>query len=214
MRMEHDLFHSRFKSSVGRSSLLDIIRDSPLGENPHREAAMELVFDRTIDDCQERMFAKAKKSSQAGPVIQPNSHEKSRPTLTPVKQPATAQPSSLSGWIKSAAVQPTQTQPLRTEPDSPKMQLPQPSRVQSPNPQPQPYPELPSQPPTPRTPASRCPSTPLIDEFCDRLQAPPAPQTTTGNRKRRPNLPRTVFSPSVGGGNSECGVPMIEDKNV
>ena len=52
--MEHELFHSKFKSLVGRSSLLDIIRDSHLGENPHRGVAMGLIFDKAIDDCQER----------------------------------------------------------------------------------------------------------------------------------------------------------------
>ena len=49
--MEHKLFYFKFKLLIRCSSLLEIIRDSPLGENPHRMVAMELIFDRTIDDC-------------------------------------------------------------------------------------------------------------------------------------------------------------------
>jgi len=197
MKMEHDLFHSRFKSPVGRSSLLDIIRDSPLGENPHREVAMELVFDRTIDDCQERMLAKAKKSSQADPAVQPSSHDESTSTLTPITQPA-------------------------TEPDSPEKQLPQPSKVQSPDLKAQPYPELSALSPTPqRTASSYPPPTPSTNVFRSPFSAwltsdevtlgvfdgpprtPSTPQTTDGspgdsplpgpgrrNRKQpRPNPP-------------------------
>lgn len=57
MEMQHKLFYSKFKPSVERSSLLEIIGESPLGENPHRAVVMELIFERTIDDCQERMLA-------------------------------------------------------------------------------------------------------------------------------------------------------------
>jgi len=101
--MEHSLFHSKFKSSVERSSLLDIIGDSPLGENPHREVAMELIFYRTIDGCRKRMLAQ-KKSGQADPVVQPSSREKLPSTLTAATIPTTTHFSSPGKRSKAAAL--------------------------------------------------------------------------------------------------------------
>ena len=178
MRMEHDLFHSRFKSSVGRSSLLDIIRDSPLGENPHREAAMELVFDRTIDDCQERILTRAKKSSQADLEVQPSSHEKPASTLTAVTQPAIAQ-----------------TQPLRTEPGSPKTQMPQPSKVQPPKLQAQPHPKPPAQPLTSWIASSYPPPT-LSTNVSGDLKSNKVTPGASGGPPPAPPAPWTSRKPS------------------
>ena len=150
--MQHKLFYSKFKSSVGRSSFLDIIRDSPSGENPHHMIPMGLIFDRTIDDCQERMLAQARKLSQADPVVQPDGRGEATSTLTtvarpaqpqplppttqpaqpqplpPATQPPTMQPVPQATRSKPTAVQQVQTQPLRTEPDLPKIQ---PSKAQN-----------------------------------------------------------------------------------
>ena len=91
MEMEYELFYSKLKPSVGRSSLLDVIGDSPLGENPHRVVAMELIFDKAIDDCQERMLVRAKKSPHVDPAVLPSNRKKSASTLTTVTQPTPAQ---------------------------------------------------------------------------------------------------------------------------
>ena len=136
MEIQHELFHSKFKPSVERSLLLDTIKDSPLGENPHRAAAMELIFERTIDDCQERMLAQAKKSSQVDPAVQPDSCRRAvvTSTFTAVPQPTTAQPPPPTTQSSSVAVQPVQIQPLRTEPVLPKIQPSQTPEVQPPQP--------------------------------------------------------------------------------
>jgi len=134
IEMQHELFHSKFKPLVGRSLILDIIKDSPLGENPHRAVAMELIFDRTIDDCQQRMLAQAKKPSRADPVVQPDSCGKAsaRSSFTAVTQPTTKQPPPPTTQSNSTAPQPAQTRPPRTEPVLPRMRPPQPPKVQPP----------------------------------------------------------------------------------
>ena len=128
--MQHELFHSKFKPLVGRSLILDIIKDSPLGETPHRAVAMELIFDRAIDDCQERMLAQAKESSRADPVVQPDGCGKAsaRSTFTAVTQPTTKQPPPPTTQ-STTTLQPAQTQPPRTEPVLPRMRPPQPPKV-------------------------------------------------------------------------------------
>lgn len=92
MEMQHELFYSKFKPLVGRPPLLDIIRDSPLGENPHRAAAMGLIFERTIHDCRERALVQEKKISGADTVIQPDNYRKATSTFTTPTQPAIVQP--------------------------------------------------------------------------------------------------------------------------
>ena len=88
--MQHGLFHSKFKTSVGHSPLLDIVRDSHSGENPHRAVAMRLIFGRAIHSCRERMLVQEKKSSQADPVTQLNNSGIAKPTLTTAARPAPA----------------------------------------------------------------------------------------------------------------------------
>jgi len=148
--MQHNLFHSKFKPSVGRSPILDIIRDSPLGENPHRAVAMELIFERTVHDCRERMSVQAKKSSQADPVVQPNDCQK-KPTLavathTTVTQPITSPPTA----IRLTITQPTEARPTATQPrfptTGPTPAALQPTRV-PPRTDPNPYPRARNQPP-------------------------------------------------------------------
>ena len=90
--MERELFYSKFKSSVGRRPLLDIIGDSPMGENPHRAVAMGLIFERTIHDCRERTLVQTNKSLQADHTVQPNNRREAMSALTAATQPTTTQP--------------------------------------------------------------------------------------------------------------------------
>ena len=129
--MQHKLFNSKFKSSVGRSPLLDIIGDSPLGENPHRAVAMGLIFERTVHDCRERLLVQAKKSSQATPVNQSDNCGKTTSAPTTTTQPTTTQPppptkrpllrrlqsiEEQTSKIERAAMQPSQPPPTTMTP--------------------------------------------------------------------------------------------------
>ena len=122
--MEHKLFHSKFKHLVERSSLLDIIKESPSGENPHRVAAMELIFDKAIDDCRERVFARVDKPPPTDPTVQPNSSEKEVSLLSAATQSTAVKPSSKNKQSKPTAVQSVQAQ------DTPSVQPPQSSETQ------------------------------------------------------------------------------------
>ena len=122
--MEHKLFHSKFKHLVERSFLLDIIEESPSGENPHRVAAMELIFDKAIDDCRERVFTQMDKPPPTDPTVQPNSSEKEISLLSAATQSTTAKPSSKNKKSKPTTVQSVQTQ------DTPSVQPSQPSEIQ------------------------------------------------------------------------------------
>ena len=113
--MQHELFQSNLKPSIERSSLLDIIRDSPLGENPHRAVAMRLVFERTIRDCRERMLVQEKKSLQANPAPKPDGSGKAGPSLTAASHPTTAQPPPPVTQSKPTVAQPPQLH--ATQPD-------------------------------------------------------------------------------------------------
>jgi hypothetical protein len=117
--MQHELFHSKLKPSVESSSLLEIIRSSSAGETPHRATAMELTFERSIQEHKERMVARAKESKlQSPPAKPPATDEKPaavKPTLvtgekspvvkpTPVtnEKPATAKPTPVKSEQKQA----------------------------------------------------------------------------------------------------------------
>jgi len=124
--MQHKRFHSKFKRSVGRSALLDIIKDSPFGESPHRAVAMGLIFERTVHDCRERMLVQAKKSSQADPGIRSHDCRETTSTLTiavdttathpTTMRPAATQPPPPETRPMPTAVQPVQERASRTEP--------------------------------------------------------------------------------------------------
>ena len=60
--MEHKLFYSKLKQSVEDSTLFEIIESSSSGENPHRAASMELVFERSIREHREWIAVSAKES--------------------------------------------------------------------------------------------------------------------------------------------------------
>ena len=116
--MQHGPFHSKFKPSVGRSPLLDIVRGSHSGENPHHAVAMGLIFGRAIHNCRERMLVQDNKSSQADPVIQPNNSGKMKPDLTTAARPVPApvQPPPPAVELKPTPVRPVQVQAPQTHP--------------------------------------------------------------------------------------------------
>jgi hypothetical protein len=68
--MEHELFQSKLKPSVDDALLFNIIRSSSSGEYSHRAAAMELVFERSIQGRRKRDSAKVKDSLQPDPAPQ------------------------------------------------------------------------------------------------------------------------------------------------
>lgn len=62
--MEHELFQSRLKPFVHAALLSKMIRSTSSGENPHRAAAMDLVFERSIQERRERVSTKVKNKVQ------------------------------------------------------------------------------------------------------------------------------------------------------
>jgi len=58
--MEHELFYSKLRPSVESSSLVEVIRGSSSGENSHRAAALELFFERSVQEYREGVAAGAK----------------------------------------------------------------------------------------------------------------------------------------------------------
>ena len=68
--MEHELFQSRLKPSVESGSVPEIIRSSSSGLDSHRTAALELLFERSIQKRRERMFTRVKDTSRPDPTLQ------------------------------------------------------------------------------------------------------------------------------------------------
>ena len=78
--MEHELFQSKLKGSVDGALVSDMIRSSSSGLNSHRAAAMELIIERSIQGCRERMIRKAKDSLRPDPTPQTKSEVPDTPT--------------------------------------------------------------------------------------------------------------------------------------
>ena len=68
--MEHELFQSKLKPCIEGGLVLEIIRNSSSGLDSHRTAAMELLFERSIQGRRERMFTKVKDSLPSNPIPQ------------------------------------------------------------------------------------------------------------------------------------------------
>ena len=68
--MEHELFQSKLKPSVKGGLIPEIIRSSSSGLDSHRTAAMELLFERSIQERRERMFTEGKDSLRPDPISQ------------------------------------------------------------------------------------------------------------------------------------------------
>ena len=85
---EHDLYWSKLKPLVDRTSLSSIVGGSCSGEHPHRTAAIQVVPDRSIQEHGKRMLAGTKDASQPGPTTQHRSSEALAPQLpAPAPQP-------------------------------------------------------------------------------------------------------------------------------
>ena len=97
--MEHELFQSKLKPSVDCALLSDVIRSSSSGQNSHRTAAMELLFERSVRACRERAFTKVK-GVRPDPTLQPTmTHEApsmSTPQIQSPTPPTALQPTSPS----------------------------------------------------------------------------------------------------------------------
>ena len=89
--MEHELFQSKLKPLVDANLLSKIIGSSSSGESPHRTAAMELIFERSIQERRERTLARVRESPQPGPVPEPKRRsEKSNAPIQPADAPIPA----------------------------------------------------------------------------------------------------------------------------
>jgi len=86
--MEYELFQSKLKPSVDGALVSDIIRSSSSGENSHRMAAMELLFERSIQ-ARRDMVMKDKVSLRLDP--------------TPW-QPVTTEPLNVFGMEKQSPI--------------------------------------------------------------------------------------------------------------
>jgi hypothetical protein len=85
--MEHELFQSKLKPSVDGTLLSDIVRGSSSGKHPHRAAAMELVFERSIQGRRERVSTKVKDSLQSDPTPQLKRSEQLKAPIPPAELP-------------------------------------------------------------------------------------------------------------------------------
>jgi hypothetical protein len=88
--MEHELFQSKLKPSVDDALLSDIIRSSSSGEHSHRTAAMELVFERSIQERRERMSTKVKDPLRPDSTPQLKKSEPLKDPTPPAKLPVPA----------------------------------------------------------------------------------------------------------------------------
>jgi len=68
--MEHELFQSKLKPSVDGALISSIIRGSSSGGSSYRAAAMELIFERSIQERRNRTPAKMKKRLRQKPTPQ------------------------------------------------------------------------------------------------------------------------------------------------
>ena len=69
--MEYELFRSKLKPLTETGLLSKTIRNSSSGADPHRAAAMELIFEKSIQERCERMLTEAKGAQQSNHVPQP-----------------------------------------------------------------------------------------------------------------------------------------------
>ena len=85
--MEHELFRSKLKPSVDDALLSNIIRSSSSGEHSYRAAAMELAFERSIQERRKRDSAKVKNSLQPDPTPQLKGSEPLKAPIPPAELP-------------------------------------------------------------------------------------------------------------------------------
>ena len=124
--MEHELFQSKLKPSVDPALLSDIIRSSSSGQSPHRTAAMELIFESSIQGRRERALTKHKDSLRSDPAPRPmRTHEApniSIPQAQPpvpviaLQPPSQPLPNVDASIITSPASAPTKHKALQDSP--------------------------------------------------------------------------------------------------
>ena len=91
--MEHELFQSKLRPSVDAALLSEMIRSSSSGEHRHRVAAMELIFEWSIQGRHRRMVTHAKQALRPDPAPQPTEGSKDAlDILIPVQSPAPTPP--------------------------------------------------------------------------------------------------------------------------
>ena len=82
--MEHELFQSKLKPSVEGTLVPEIVRSSSSGLDSHRTAAVELLFERSIQERRERMFMRMRNSLRPDPT--PPSKEISEESIIPTPE--------------------------------------------------------------------------------------------------------------------------------
>lgn len=97
--MQHKMLYSTLRPAAEGSSLLEMVKGSSSGENPHRAASMELVFERSIREHRERMAAGAKKPKPqpAPPEKPPTTNEKPVKVELELETPKKGQPKGAGG---------------------------------------------------------------------------------------------------------------------
>lgn len=69
--MQHELFQSKLKNSIDVALLSEIIRSSSSGQNSHRTATMELIFEGSIRARRERALTNVENSLWLDPTPRP-----------------------------------------------------------------------------------------------------------------------------------------------
>ena len=91
--MEHELFQSKLKLLVDDAVFSEIVENSSSGEQPYRAEAMELVLERSIQECRKRTIAT--KSPQLDPTtLQESPQLPPDPNVAPTPKMAGVSPKS------------------------------------------------------------------------------------------------------------------------
>jgi len=102
--MEHELFYSKLRPLVESSSLVEVIRGSSSGENSHRAAALELFFERSVQEYREGVTAGAKKPKTQPPPPDPSVTDKKPEAVKPTQKGTQKEAIPVAGpwgWILS-----------------------------------------------------------------------------------------------------------------
>ena len=116
--MEHNLFRSGVRHWVDATLLPNIIRNSSSGENSHRAAAMELLLERSIEDCRKRMLTKSENALQLVPKgdsrggALPNDNPDNQKTTTMFTFARATQPTTAQLPLPATQPKPTAVSPL------------------------------------------------------------------------------------------------------
>ena len=147
--MQHELFYSKLRPFVEDSSLPEAILNSSSGKNPHRAAALEMIFERSIQEYRERVVASAKEPKTQNPptkpavtdekptTVEPTVVGQKPPTVTPIvteERPATVKPTITEEKPATVKDTPFKSRKKRTPSQQPFLQQFQQSPSQQPPP--------------------------------------------------------------------------------